>query len=163
NACHFAPYSWYGWQDSYDKALAKAHEYYQTKNPETAREAWIYHGYADHFLQDSFAGGHIVNKTLVIQWFVEWAAPKWFVSVPDWVELQTMATNRQPGIAARRLYSANPGGVRDPQTDQEQPTRPERVKMSGVQADGSITQEAAYQNYLIFLNNSVVQSSSLAL
>ena len=35
--------------------------------------------------------------------------------------------------------------------------------MSGVRAEGSITQEVAYQNYLILLNNSVVQSSSLAL
>ena len=35
--------------------------------------------------------------------------------------------------------------------------------MSGVQADGPITQDAAYQNYLILLNNSVAQSSTLAL
>ena len=138
NACHFAPYSWYRWQQSYDAALSKALEYYRTKNPDTAREAWIHHGYADHFLQDSFAGGHLIHKTLVMQWFTEWAAPKWYVGVPDWVEVQTMTEARQPGLAARGLYSATPGGVRDPQTTQEQPTKPERIKMSGVRAEGSV-------------------------
>ena len=163
NACHFAPYSWYRWRLSYDAALAKAQEAYKTKDPQTIHEAWIQHGYADHFLQDSFAAGHLVNKTLVMQWFVEWASQKWFVSVPDWVEVQTMTTARQPGLAARGLYSATPGGVRDPQTTQEQATEPQRIAMSGVQADGSITQASAYQNYLILLNNAVSQSATLAL
>jgi hypothetical protein len=162
NACHFAPYSWYRWQASYDKALQKAQEHYQTKNPETAREAWIHHGYADHFLQDSFAAGHLVNKTLIMQWFAEWAAPKWYVSVPDWVEIQTMTQARQPGLAARGLYSSNPGSVRDPQTTQEQATKEERIAMSGVRADGPISRDSAYQNYLVFLNSSVSQASTLA-
>jgi len=160
NACHFAPYSWYRWQASYDMALQKAQEYYRTKNPATAREAWIHHGYADHFLQDSFAGGHLINKTLVMQWFVEWA-PDNRMSVPDWPEVSTMTTKRQPGLAARGLYSGLPGDVRDPQTTQEQPTRPERMKMSGARPDGSLNQDTAYQNYLVLLNNSVVQSSTL--
>ena len=34
--------------------------------------------------------------------------------------------------------------------------------MSGVQADGSIAQATAYQNYLILLNNAVTQSATLA-
>ena len=38
------------------------------------RRARIYAGYADHFLQDSFAAGHLINKTLVIQWYIEWLA-----------------------------------------------------------------------------------------
>ena len=33
--------------------------------------ARIYTGYADHFLQDSYAAGHLVNKTLVMQWYIE--------------------------------------------------------------------------------------------
>jgi len=37
------------------------------------------------------------------------------------------------------------------------------MAMSGVQADGSIFQEAAYQNYLTFVNNTVTQSAPLAL
>ena len=86
NACHFAPYSWYRWGLAYDAALALAQQAYKTKDPQTIHDAWIQHGYADHFLQDSFAAGHLINKTLVMQWFVEWASQKWFESVPDWVE-----------------------------------------------------------------------------
>ena len=48
-----------------------------------------------------------------------------------------MTAARQPGLAARGLYTGVPGGVRDPQTTQEQGTLPERIAMSGVQADGA--------------------------
>ena len=34
------------------------------------RCARICAGYADHFLRDSFAAGHLVNKTLLIQWYI---------------------------------------------------------------------------------------------
>ena len=164
NACHFAPYSWYRWEQSYDMALQKAHEYHQTRDPAAQHAAWIHHGYADHFLQDSFAAGHLINKTLVMQWFVEWAAPQAFVSVPDWVEVQTMTADRQPGLAASGLYTpADPGFVRDPQTSEEQHSRDARMAMSGVRADGPISQVAAYQNYLIFLNNAIVQGAPLSL
>ncbi len=166
NACHFAPHSWYRWAQSYDLALSKAQEYHRTGDPQAQRAAWIFHGYADHFLQDSFAAGHLVNKTQVMQWFVEWAAPRWLEKVPDWVELQTMTAARQPAIAGAGLYNpAAPGGVRDPQTAQEQSTREARMDMSGVLADAAhgITRDAAYQNYLTFLNNSVTQSAPLAL
>ena len=65
-----------------------------------------------------------------------------------------MTTARQPGLPRAASIRGVPGDVRDPQTTQEQATRPERIAMSGVQADGAITQDAAYQNYLILLNNS---------
>jgi Domain of unknown function (DUF4157) len=164
NACHFAPYSWYRWGLAYDLAFRKAEEYFKTGRVEAQREAWTYLGYADHFLQDSFAAGHLINKTLVMQWFVEWAGSKVFEKVPDWVEVQTLTAARQPGIAAPGLYNpADPGGTRDPQTAEEQGSRDERMAMSGVQPDGPISRDVAYQNFLTFLNNSVVQSSSLAL
>ncbi len=166
NACHFAPYSWYRWVQSYDLALQKAQEHHRTGDPDALHDAWIFHGYADHFLQDSFAAGHLINKTLVMQWFVEWAAPTWFEKVPDWVEVSTMGTARQPQIAAPGLYDpARPGGVRDPQTAQEQATRDARLAMSGVSADADngITLDVAYQNYLGFLDSAVVQSAPLAL
>jgi hypothetical protein len=67
NACHFAPYTWYRWQTSHLIARDYAERYFTTKNDESRRLAWLYHGYADHFLQDSFAAGHLINKTLVIR------------------------------------------------------------------------------------------------
>ncbi|MFN0148625.1 MAG: DUF4157 domain-containing protein [Dehalococcoidia bacterium] len=164
NACHFAPYSWYRWAQSYDMALKSAGNFHKTGDPAAEREAWAQLGYADHFLQDSFAAGHLINKTLVMQWFIDWAAPRALTKVPDWEQVKTMTAARQPGLAARGLYTrANPGGVRDPQTTEEQASRSARMAMSGVLADGPIIRDAAYQNYLTFLDSAVVQSSPLAL
>jgi hypothetical protein len=76
NACHFAPYTWYRWQASHVIARDYAARYFNSgsTDEELRRRARVYHGYADHFLQDSFAAGHLVNKTLVMQWYIEWAA-----------------------------------------------------------------------------------------
>lgn len=168
NACHFAPYSWYRWQTFYTIARAWALKAYQAPNPATqaefTRQAWVNAGYADHFLQDSFAAGHLVNKTMVMQWFLEWAKDKWYVPVPEWGDVSAMTTGRQPTISAPQLYDfADPGTVRDPQTAEEQPTLQQRMDMCGVRADGSTSQRASYQKYLAFLNAAVVQSSSGAL
>ncbi|OAI41043.1 hypothetical protein AYO38_04795 [bacterium SCGC AG-212-C10] len=164
NACHFAPYSWYRWGQSYDAAMRFAVQYHRTHNPNDEYHANLHLGYADHFLQDSFAAGHLINKTLVMQWFVEWAANMPLEKVPGWEQLKDMTATRQPGLAARGLYNMdNPGGVRDPQTTEEQATRAQRRAMSGVRADGSTFEQAAYQNYLSFLDSSVVQASPLAL
>jgi len=168
NACHFAPYAWYRWRHSYDVAVQRAQQAYAAGDPVEknffTHEAWINLGYADHFLQDSFAAGHLVNKTLIMQWFLEWAADKWYVPVADWAQVQTMTTGRQPNVAAPGLYNMeNPGTVFDPQTTEEQPTLAQRIAMSGAQADGPISQQQAYMNYLAFLNSTIVQSASGAL
>ncbi|MEO7260617.1 MAG: hypothetical protein ABI047_05085 [Jatrophihabitantaceae bacterium] len=167
NACHFAPYSWYRWQTFYMIARGKALLAYQAQDPASqarlTRQAWINHGYADHFLQDSFAAGHLVNKTQIMQWFIEWAVDKWYVPVADWDQVKLMTTALQPGLSAQALYNqANPGNVRDPQTAEEQATELARMNMCGVVANGG-TQEQSYLNYLAFLNSTVVQSSSGAL
>jgi hypothetical protein len=168
NACHFAPFSWYRWAEFYALARQFASQAHAATDP-TARarftySAWLNHGYADHFLQDSFAAGHLVNKTLVMQWFLEWVNDKWYVPVAKWDSVKMMTTARQPGLAARGLYGpSNPGLVRDPQTAEEQISLQARMNMSGVRADGSTTQASSYQNYLAFLGSTVVQSASGAL
>ena len=79
--------------------------------PPHLRQALIKNGYADHFLQDSFAAGHLVNKTLVMQWWVEFVnddkrreermypeggrAPLWPGEL-DRDVLAAMTTERQP-------------------------------------------------------------------
>ena len=166
NACHFAPHSWYRWEQFYLQARAFAEEAYHAKGDRRARLtnlAWIHHGYADHFLQDSFAAGHLINKTLVMQWYLDWVAPTW-TAVPDWDLVQFMNLARQPDLAGRSLYSAftNPaarGDVRDPQTASEHWSVKKRMQVSGVRADGS-TQEASYKRWLAFLGNGVVQLAS---
>ena len=168
NACHFAPYSWYRWNRSFQTACTLAAQAYTVSDPALKARltymAWINHGYADHFLQDSFAAGHLVNKTFVMQLFVEWAAGKWYVPVADWDMVQNMTYALQPGVAATGLYNlSQPGNVYDPQTAEEQPTLQARMDMCGIQPQGSFTQAQAYQNYLAFLNGTVVQAASGAL
>ncbi|HXT34015.1 MAG TPA: hypothetical protein VN837_00435 [Chloroflexota bacterium] len=37
-----------------------------------ANEALLRNGFGDHFLQDSYAAGHLINKTQIMMWFVNW-------------------------------------------------------------------------------------------
>ncbi|HXW80055.1 MAG TPA: DUF4157 domain-containing protein, partial [Acidimicrobiales bacterium] len=171
NACHFAPHSWYRWEQFYLRARALAEQaHYATgdRKERLTNLAWIHHGYADHFLHDSFAAGHLINKTLVMQWYLDWVAGT-STGVPDWDLVKFMTVARQPDLAGRRLYSnfhdsnyLNPlarGEVRDPQTASEQWSRARRMAVSGVRPDGS-TLEGSYKRWLAFLSCGVVQVSS---
>ena len=101
NSGHFAPFSWHRWHAFH---LA-ARELIARSDAETGAErealrlrARTWAGYADHFLQDSFAAGHLINKTLVIQWYIEWLAATG-VSYPGRDVLDTLTAARQPGPA----------------------------------------------------------------
>jgi hypothetical protein len=175
NACHFAPYSWERWAEYHNEARALADAAHKAKaglltmraNSDRAmgdseRKAWITNGYANHFLQDSFAAGHLVNKTLVMQWFVEWNQEQglldrpWF-GVPD--QAANMTTAKQPGIADRRAYSprlhttatqdhAETGLSTDPQGTLERTSQQGRVAGAGVTGGAR-----AYADYAAFLNS----------
>ena len=122
------------------------------------RLAWIYHGYADHFLQDSFAAGHLINKTLVMQWFIEWAADGTYLHIEDWDVIKDMTYDKQPEIMGRYLYQpVFPGPSNDPQTVEELPTAEARRKASLVKGDAN-----AYQQYLTFLSSVIAQAAANA-
>ncbi|WP_175542627.1 eCIS core domain-containing protein [Actinopolymorpha cephalotaxi] len=160
NACHFAPFSWYRWETSHLIARDLAGQAHATGDPELARRAWTFAGYADHFLQDSFAAGHLVNKTLIMQWFVEWAAGQDLVPVADLDVITAMTADRQPGLAGFQLYDDGYAGPsHDPQTSQERPTAQERLRGSGLVLDPSQDPHAVYQKYLRFLANDAAQLS----
>lgn len=165
NACHFAPYTWYRWQASYLTARDLATRAHQASGGEKDRlttQAWIFHGYADHFLQDSFAAGHLLNKTLVMQWFVKWAANS-NLYIEDWDLIKDMTVALEPAIAGQVLYDpAYTGLGTDPQTVNEQATYEERLGLSGVKAFGSVDQRTAYQRYLAFLSSVITQAASNA-
>lgn len=99
NACHFAPESWYSWAKYHRDAEKLAQQAYAAKkkaqstklnktklSPEDQEkitgfkaeqeglenDALLANGFGDHFLQDSYAAGHLINKTQVMKWFVEW-------------------------------------------------------------------------------------------
>jgi hypothetical protein len=99
NACHFAPYSWDQWEKYHrsarklaaDSALAKdnaqdmqemsqqgvgipevAIEQEKKDSEKLANQAMLENAFGEHYLQDSFAGGHLIDKTKIMQWFMEW-------------------------------------------------------------------------------------------
>ncbi len=199
NACHFAPGSWHRWARYHEEAsdLALAHHRgrservpladHDTVQQERERQAWVTNGYGDHYLQDSFAAGHLVNKTLVMQWFLDYVnslasawwdllgrawwgddtAPWW--GMPDDAVMATMGTRSQPNIAGQGLYhrpthAGTPGMDQllgdtptDPQTMWERAGHEGRVAGSGVVATPGRTREQNYQAYLRFLNSSFLQ------
>jgi hypothetical protein len=102
NACHFAPESWRQWRAYHEKALelakkaANAKERVKLMREANAanqglknsdktikdaeiqakmlsNEAMIQNSFGEHYLQDSFASGHLIDKTQVMQWFTLWA------------------------------------------------------------------------------------------
>jgi len=124
----------------------------------------VYAGYGDHFLQDSFAAGHLVNKTLIMQWFIEWAAGQQLIPVADWDIVKLSTTQLQPGLAGRDLYQPGfAGGSNDPQTAEDQDSYAARMATSAVQANPGVSVDVAYQNYLVFLSSLIVQSASASI
>ena len=137
NACHFAPFSWQRWAHFHNEARAAAEAHHASRTDTVAlkdvpkeaeehlRTAWLTNGYGDHFLQDSFAAGHLANKTLVMQWWLDYlnandrrfndpaahlrgsrGAPGPPVSgLPDDDVRRRMGSREQPGVAGRELYS----------------------------------------------------------
>jgi hypothetical protein len=140
NACHFAPESWERWAHFHNGARAEAKAFFDSgtgKAPlkdldvgadKHEREAWLQNGYGEHFLQDSFAAGHLVNKTLVMQWFVDYInslGSKWWdllvipllldntkpwIGMPDAAIMDNMGSAQQPNMAGRHMYGHAPSG-----------------------------------------------------
>ncbi len=165
NACHFAPFAWQRWRQAHAAARDLARKAWEAADPgETERLAnlaWVAQGYADHFVQDSFAPGHLANKTLIMQWFVEWADDSLFVPVKDWGDVRFVTAGNQPALMGAPLYDSRcPGPSNDPQAAEEQGDPAARMAATGIRAYGSITREQAYRQYLRFLEATVVQLSS---
>ena len=143
NACHFAPYSWHAWADYHKKAEAIAGQaftkrYQANLNPftpandkdrlraeaaELERQALVQNGFGDHFLQDSYASGHLINKTLIMTWFAKWLdrhpMKQDFASKEDWRRVQATVYGQDPSTAfGTVLYDAPVGATAstDPQT-----------------------------------------------
>lgn len=168
NACHFAPYAWYRWQSPYLIARDLAAKAFQTGDPNQkaafTHQAWVQAGYAEHFLQDSFAAGHLVNKTLIMQWFIEWAAGQTLVPVADWDIVKRTTTQLQPNLAGRQLYGLNyPGPSNDPQTSEDLPSYAQRLANTGVMIGGSGDIGTAYQDFLTLMSNLITQSASASI
>lgn len=134
NACHFAPSSWERWEHFHVEARDFAQAFFKSGEKSAGqnvgidaasneRQAWLTNGYGDHFLQDSFAAGHLINKTLIMQWFLEYISVKLDIlrakrtedsgygltgadrrGLPDDDVLFNMTTTMQPGIGRKDLF-----------------------------------------------------------
>ena len=178
-ACHFAPYSWYRWEQYHmiarSLAAAAYHERDTARRKELTYQAWLNCGYADHFLQDSFAAGHLVNKTLVMQWFIQWLyendrgrwTRNWDSIWPMKAECRTDLPIRdrcQPDLAAWGLYDWEARGhVRDPQTVEEQEDPCARMYMCGIRKEHGFPLNDTYKEYLELLKDVTVQLSAAIL
>jgi hypothetical protein len=176
NACHFAPESWHAWGGFHDKARAYALQSFQAAQAaigfqqggfvhqakvkraqaaELRNRAMLNNGFGDHYLQDSYAAGHLINKTRIMQQYVKWldAHPdKWDAHRDkNWRKVQQMAYN-QPGLTDAGQYNkANVGqarqsssGValesgRNPQTSENvQGTWKDKAEALGLQVPASL-------------------------
>jgi hypothetical protein len=94
NACHFAPYSWTQWEHYHKVARALAAECAlgkqnvadmremgadegviasdEKKALEAGNQALLQNAFGEHYLQDSFAAGHLIDKMGVMQAFTKW-------------------------------------------------------------------------------------------
>jgi hypothetical protein len=181
NAGHFAPFSWYRWQDHHLRAREIARQAHAArdgaKRDRLAARAWIYAGYADHFLHDSFAAGHLVNKTLIMQWYAEWLADSRF-PVPGRRFLAAMVEAAQPGLHGPGYYrpvlaadgerlvpATTPGApeVTDPQAAAEVAALDGRIAAAGIIASDEAGRSLAYSAYLTFLRSTLTQSAAGAI
>ena len=174
NAGHFAPFSWYRWLSFHLLArelIERSASAAAADRDSLRRRARICASYADHFLQDSFAAGHLINKTLVMQWYIEWLAETG-ISYPHRDVLVNMTVAQQPllhgpghydrtqtqagDVAAGRI-----GGVPrppwDPQDMADAPTIEDRVAASGLIGRSDQDLRAAYAAYLTMLGSGTVQ------
>ncbi len=160
NAGHFAPFSWYRWQSFHLMArelIAQASGAAREERESMRLRARIYAGYADHFLQDSYAAGHLINKTLVMQWYIEWLAGR-RIRYPDRRLLAAMTAASQPFLHGSQLYDRVPAGPPwDPQGTVEALTLADRVSASGVIGDTEQERLDAYAAYLAMLRSTVAQ------
>lgn len=165
NACHFVPFSWWRWKFWYTRALRTAYAAYDNsegKRAEYTSLARVYGAYANHFLQDSFAAGHVINKTLVMQWFIDWLGERSnFPSlyVPNWTAVQSMGGALQPKVAGGVNAYTSPSTITDPQTGQEHTEREQRISASGVTPDDidDPLRETNYNSWIYMISSMVVQ------
>ncbi len=117
NACHFPPESWLRWRDHHLRArqlISGAND--DQDLVEKANQAIGINAFGEHYLQDSYAAGHLINKGFVMAVAMEHVSA---------------ATKKARGIEG--TGDAGPaeghrpqGGVLDPVGGEEPPDRDER-------------------------------------
>lgn len=95
-----------------------------------ANEAIMMNGFGDHYLQDSYASGHMLNKTQIMQWYVQYidTNKEWdYHKDKSWRQVQQMAY-RQPGLANSDQYDKNKVQGSNPVSVQNRARNPQSVE-----------------------------------
>ena len=160
NATHFAPFSWYQWQSFHLMArdlITRSAAAPAGERDSLRARARVYAGFADHFLHDSFAAGHLPNKTLVMQWYIEWLAHS-RIPYPEHHVLERMTSGRQPALHGPELYDRCAAADRPGPGDA--PTMAGRIAASRVAGNTGEERLAAYEAYLAMLGSTTIQHAA---
>lgn len=130
NACHFFPENRVQWTGYHKKARdladaaatereaaemlkesgnAKEAEALEQRAADLGNQAMLQNAFGEHYLQDAYAGGHLVNKTKIMQWFVQWLASNGGLGTTDLGEAQFAMAKH----AASQDLTSNPQRLDD--------------------------------------------------
>ncbi len=126
----------------YNRELA---EQYEAEAETLQNEALIENGFGDHFLQDSYAAGHLIDKTLIMQWFAKWLDTKGrkrdYSTEEQWRRIQQIAYG-QKGVSGNDLYDKSTIGQEtsnDPQTvENTEGTWEDRFEAAGLEIPSTL-------------------------
>ncbi len=130
NACHFFPENRVQWTGYHKKArdlaaaaatereaadflkesgAAKEAETLEKRAQDLCNQAMLQNAFGEHYLQDAYAGGHLVNKTAIMQWFVQWLDSNGGLGTTDLGEMQFAMAKH----AANQNLTSNPQALDD--------------------------------------------------
>ncbi|MBK8560350.1 hypothetical protein [Candidatus Amarobacter glycogenicus] len=88
---------------------AKEAEALEQRAADLGNQAMLQNAFGEHYLQDAYAGGHLVNKTKIMQWFVQWLASNGGLGSTDLGEAQFAMAKH----AASQDLASNPQRLDD--------------------------------------------------
>jgi hypothetical protein len=176
NACHFPPESWLRWREHHTKArtlIASATD--QDSLNRLANEAIATNAFGEHYLQDSYAAGHLINKGFVMAVALEKRVTN-ALSPAKVAEIQAATAHSEayklPGDAKAKIDAAQQGGAvtnslddpnlkaRDPQSALEsakelgaQGASKKAGKLEEVRASGIDPSVVSFDEFRGFLND----------
>ena len=182
NACHFPPESWLRWREYHEKARTLIDSATSAEQlGELANQAIGMNAFGEHYLQDSFAAGHLINKGFVMAVAMEHmsAATKWIRGVTDEhiIELQTATAHKdayqlpqaaQDKVEAKASRANEPKNAmddtkikaRDPQSaldaarvKKDAGAGPGAIKDAEMLASGLDRFGMSFEQYRLFLND----------
>jgi hypothetical protein len=130
NACHFFPENRVQWTGYHKKARdladqaagereaadflkeagwAKEAGTLEQRANDLGNQAMLQNAFGEHYLQDAYAGGHLVNKTAIMQWFVQWLDSNGGLGSTDLGEMQFAMAKH----AANQDLTSNPQALDD--------------------------------------------------